>query len=53
MFGDFQHILMRCSRRSKSFPNGMDIGMYKVQVMVNPTVPSEKFWGGPWGLKAL
>jgi hypothetical protein len=44
---DLEHILVRCSRRSKSFPNGMDIGMYMVQVRGNQTVPSKIFWGGP------
>jgi hypothetical protein len=31
--------MLRCSRISKSFPNGMDIGIYMVQVMGNPAVP--------------
>jgi hypothetical protein len=35
--------LVRCSKRSESFPNGMDIGIYMVQVMGNPVVPSGKF----------
>jgi hypothetical protein len=39
-------VQVRCSRISKSFPNGMDIGIYMAQVMGNPTVPFEKLWGG-------
>jgi hypothetical protein len=51
--------ISQCSRINKSFPNGMDIGIYMVQVMGNPTVPTKRFCGallrqpGPWGLKAL
>jgi hypothetical protein len=39
--------ISQCSRISKSFPNGMDIGIYMVQVIGNPDVPTEKLCGGP------
>jgi hypothetical protein len=40
-------LALRYFRISKSFLNGMDIGIYMVKIKDNPTVPSKNFLGGP------
>jgi hypothetical protein len=50
--GEALQVVLRCSRIGKSFSNCMELEIYMVQLIGNPAVPSEKFWGvtvGPLG----
>jgi hypothetical protein len=44
--GEVLQVVLKCSRIGKSFSNCMEPGIHMVQLMGNPAVPSENFWGG-------